>query len=134
MKRDLIQEVFSQVKKGEFVRLAWQDKNGKFLEQGIDSYEIFTAKVNELKINPNISSIWFTPNPSISESHTTEDVKHTSWLYVDIDRVSAVDFMAAYDFIKPTYTVATGHGVHLYWKLKQQIEMPCEEWQAVVDV
>ncbi len=132
MKKDLIYEVFAQLQKGEFVRLAWEDKSGRFHEHGLGSYEILTAKVNELKANPDISSIWFSPNPSNSAKyHKEENVVFAHWLYVDIDDVSAEDFVAGYDFIKPTYTVATGHGVQLYWKLKHPVEMPCEEWKSI---
>ena len=132
MKRDLIREVFSQLQKGEYVRLAWEDKNEIFNYLGIDSYELFTAKVNELKGNPKIASIWFTPHPSNSvSSHENDSVKHVHWVYVDIDDVSADDFLAEYDFIAPTYTITTGHGVQLYWKLRQQIAVPIDEWQAV---
>ena len=52
MKRDLIHEVFSQLQKGEYIRLAWEDKDEKFRCQGIDNYDAFIAKVNELKTNP----------------------------------------------------------------------------------
>ncbi len=131
MKKDLIHKVFAQLQKGEFVRLAWEDKNEIFDKLGVNSHEIFVEKVSELKSNPDISSIWFTPNPSNSaSSHRAEDVKRANWLYVDIDDVFAEDFVAQYDFIKPTYTVATGHGVQLYWKLKQPVEMPSEEWKG----
>ena len=55
MKRDLIHEVFSQIQKGEFIRLAWEDKDEEFKKEAYDNYEQFIAKVNELRSNPHIA-------------------------------------------------------------------------------
>ncbi len=132
MNQKLIQEVFSTLKKGEFIRLAWEDENEKFHKTGTQNYEQFISKVDELKSFPYIASIWFTPNPSNSpSSHTQDDITRAHWVYVDIDDVSPEEFLQKYDYIKPTYTVATGHGVQLYWKLKRPIAIPNEQWQAI---
>jgi len=132
MKRDLIREVFSQLQKGEYIRLAWEDENEKFERKAYDNYEQFIANVNELKSNPHIASIWFTPHPSNSESsHENDNVKHVQWVYVDIDDILIPEFLKDYDFLKPTYIVATGHGVQLYWRLKKLITVPFDEWQAI---
>ena len=132
MNQNLIHEVFSTLQKGEFIRLAWEDENEKFHKTGTQNYEQFISKVDELKSHPYIASIWFSPNPSNSpSSHTQEDITRAQWVYVDIDDVSSEEFLQKYDYIKPTYTVATGHGVQLYWKLKQSIDMPDDKWQAI---
>ncbi len=132
MNRNLIRDVFSQLQKGEYVRLAWEDEKENFSPTAYDNYDKFTAKVNALKSNPHITSIWFTPHPSNSEtSHENDNVKHVQWVYVDIDDISIEDFIESYNFLKPTYIVATGHGVQLYWKLKKRIPAPFDEWQAV---
>ncbi len=132
MNRSLIYEIFSQLQEGEYIRLAWEDKNEEFHWQGIDNYEQFIAKVNELRSNPHIASIWFTPHPSNSEtSHENDNVKHVQWVYVDIDDISTEDFIKNYNFIRPTYIIATGHGVQLYWQLKQRIAAPFDEWRYV---
>lgn len=132
MNQSLLDDVFSQVQTGQYIRLGWQDINGTFQFEGFDNYDELTAKIENLKTNPDIISIWFTPNSSISQdSHTELDVPRTNWLFVDIDDISYQKFADGYNFLKPTYVIDSGHGIQLYWKLREPVELPNDVWSGI---
>ena len=130
-KSSVIAEVFSAKSENESIRLGWEDIYEKFHSKQIKKYDEFILEVEKLKKDNKVHSIWFTPNASNSDSHTARDITKTNWVYVDIDDINTEDFKAQYKFLLPTYVVATGHGLQLYWKLKQPVEMPNEEWKAI---
>ena len=64
-------------------------------------------------------NIYIGANPRCRKSGTDKDVALARCVFADIDRVTvdaALDRIAQSPMPKPTITIASGHGVHAYWR------------------
>ena len=91
--------------------------------------------LNELNHhNMDGQNIYFGANPRKKRGSSNDDVAYANCLFVDFDDVS-VDY--ARKIISnsaqplPTIEVASGHGVHFYWRLEEPIQ-DMESWTALM--
>lgn len=75
--------------------------------------------------NENGSNIYFGVNPRVRRAGTKADIQSCSVLWADLDECCVADARAHWQRvgIEPTLVVSSGHGVHLYWKLREKLDL-----------
>jgi hypothetical protein len=131
-----IDEIFSDIRENEYIRLSWTDSKENFKYDSYTNPDEFKKELGILKKNPDAINIYFSPNPSlVPNTRNDSHLIKINWLFVDIDKISRSelesrlnDFEAKYN-LKPTFVVYSGMGFHLYWKLSD-IWTP-DEWRLI---
>jgi hypothetical protein len=89
--------------------------------------------LNHLKHhNLDGQNIYFGANPRGGKGSSSQDVATCNCLFVDFDNVSieyARKIVSSGSLPMPTVEIASGHGVHFYWRLEEPIE-DTELWSS----
>ncbi len=84
-----IDEIFSDIRENEYIRLSWTDPKEDFKYDSYTNPDEFKKNLGILKKNPDALNIYFSPNPSFLEN--TRNDPHLikiNWLFIDIDKIS----------------------------------------------
>ena len=130
-----IDEIFSDIRENEYIRLGWTDPDEEFNYASYTNPDEFKKNLGTLKKNPDAINIYFSPNPSLAPNtrHDPQLIK-INWLFIDVDQIArdqfeshVNDFIAKYN-LKPSFVVYSGKGYHLYWRLTDQ--WTADEWKT----
>ncbi len=86
-------------------------------------------------LNRQGSNIYFGVNPRIGRGGKKSDVGSCSVLWADIDDCSVADAKARWQKIEmePSVVISSGHGVHLYWKLREPLDVSKSEQRMALE-
>lgn len=75
--------------------------------------------------NQSGSNIYFGVNPRSEHGGTKNDIKSCAALWADLDECTVADARSHWQRIgmEPSFVIDSGHGVHLYWKLRAPIDL-----------
>jgi hypothetical protein len=109
----------------ELVRSAAKS-TGRVILRGWQPSESLLGSYHRLDaLNRQGANIYFGVNPRAGRAGTKDAIRVCRTIWADLDRVSYADAVQRWRprLPEPTVIVSSGHGIHLYWRLSQAVDV-----------
>ncbi len=95
------------------------------LREWLPAKELSNRYPSLQSVNEQGANIYFGVNPRAGRGGTKSNIQSCSHLWADLDECSVDDARTHWQRIgiEPSLIIDSGHGVHLYWKLRERIDL-----------